>query len=177
MLAHFRGFGQSVRTKRKKTPHKVVSFSFGAPEGTQPHRLTPRVLRPRGVAASDFAPKNSPPNCFLNRAHPLRVRVPSHTKTKTPTADAVGVFLGAPEGTRTPDLLIRSQALYPAELRAHIAVRQRIELYLLFPNLSIGKAKKVKKIFDLAKYKITMRKPTNFLCNSCSFCKGVLYCH
>ena len=43
-----------------------------------------------------------------------------------------GVFLfGAPEGTRTPDLLIRSQALYPAELRAHIAVRQRIRLYHL----------------------------------------------
>ena len=30
-----------------------------------------------------------------------------------------GIF-GAPEGTRTPDLLIRSQTLYPAELPAHI---------------------------------------------------------
>ena len=29
-------------------------------------------------------------------------------------------MLGAPEGTRTPDLLIRSQTLYPAELPAHI---------------------------------------------------------
>ena len=29
-------------------------------------------------------------------------------------------YFGAPEGTRTPDLLIRSQALYPAELRAHV---------------------------------------------------------
>ena len=29
------------------------------------------------------------------------------------------ILLGAPEGTRTPDLLIRSQALYPAELLAH----------------------------------------------------------
>ncbi len=27
---------------------------------------------------------------------------------------------GAPEGTRTPDLLVRSQSLYPAELQAHI---------------------------------------------------------
>ena len=27
---------------------------------------------------------------------------------------------GAPGGTRTPDLLVRSQSLYPAELRAHI---------------------------------------------------------
>ncbi len=26
---------------------------------------------------------------------------------------------GAPEGTRTPDLLVRSQSLYPAELLAH----------------------------------------------------------
>src|SRR5271154_5412802 len=31
------------------------------------------------------------------------------------------IFLGngAPGGTRTPDLLVRSQTLYPAELRAH----------------------------------------------------------
>ncbi len=29
-------------------------------------------------------------------------------------------YFGAPEGIRTPDLLIRSQTLYPAELRAHI---------------------------------------------------------
>ena len=29
-------------------------------------------------------------------------------------------LLGAPGGTRTPDLLVRSQTLYPAELRAHI---------------------------------------------------------
>ena len=29
-------------------------------------------------------------------------------------------LLGAPEETRTPDLLIRSQTLYPAELPAHM---------------------------------------------------------
>ena len=28
-------------------------------------------------------------------------------------------FFGTPEGTRTPDLLIRSQSLYPTELPAH----------------------------------------------------------
>ena len=28
--------------------------------------------------------------------------------------------LGALEGTRTPDLLVRSQSLYPAELQAHV---------------------------------------------------------
>ena len=30
-----------------------------------------------------------------------------------------GKFCGAPGGTRTPDLLVRSQTLYPAELLAH----------------------------------------------------------
>lgn len=30
------------------------------------------------------------------------------------------LFFGAPGGTRTRDLLIRSQTLYPAELRAHM---------------------------------------------------------
>ena len=33
---------------------------------------------------------------------------------------AIASDLGAPEGTRTPDLLIRSQTLYPAELPAHM---------------------------------------------------------
>ena len=28
-------------------------------------------------------------------------------------------FFGTPEGTRTPDLTVRSRALYPAELQAH----------------------------------------------------------
>ena len=37
------------------------------------------------------------------------------------------VFLGTPEGTRTPDLLVRSQSLYPTELPAHTA--------LLRPNI------------------------------------------
>ena len=31
---------------------------------------------------------------------------------------------GAPEGIRTPDLLVRSQTLYPAELRAHDTISQ-----------------------------------------------------
>ena len=29
---------------------------------------------------------------------------------------------GTPEGTRTPDLLVRSQSLYPAELLAHVSL-------------------------------------------------------
>ena len=34
----------------------------------------------------------------------------------------VNCFVGALEGTRTPDPLIRSQVLYPAELPAHNAI-------------------------------------------------------
>ena len=34
--------------------------------------------------------------------------------------DKSGFFVGAPEGTRTPDLLVRSQTLYPTELPARI---------------------------------------------------------
>ena len=40
----------------------------------------------------------------------------------------IRVCCGALEGTRTPDLLVRSQSLYPAELQAHRAagaVRRR----------------------------------------------------
>ena len=39
---------------------------------------------------------------------------------KEPVTSIMSQALGAPEGTRTPDLLIRSQTLYPAELPAHI---------------------------------------------------------
>ena len=33
-------------------------------------------------------------------------------------------FFGTPKGTRTPDLLIRSQSLYPTELSAHVLTTQ-----------------------------------------------------
>ena len=39
---------------------------------------------------------------------------------KTGTTQLRCSCYGAPEGTRTPDLLIRSQTLYPAELLAHV---------------------------------------------------------
>ena len=38
---------------------------------------------------------------------------------KRKKAAQMGGFFGTPEGTRTPDLLIRSQSLYPTELLAH----------------------------------------------------------
>ena len=35
----------------------------------------------------------------------------------------LSVFHGTPEGIRTPDPLVRSQILYPAELQAHIVAK------------------------------------------------------
>ena len=36
--------------------------------------------------------------------------------------------LGLPGGTRTPDLLLRRQLLYPVELRAERGLRARLEM-------------------------------------------------
>ena len=36
------------------------------------------------------------------------------------------LFFGVPEGIRTPDLLVRSQLLYPAELKAHFEKLERV---------------------------------------------------
>ena len=33
---------------------------------------------------------------------------------------------GTPGGIRTPDLLVRSQTLYPAELQAHLVIFQSL---------------------------------------------------
>ena len=35
---------------------------------------------------------------------------------------------GTPKGTRTPDLLIRSQSLYPTELSPHMRIPQRQDI-------------------------------------------------
>ncbi len=49
--------------------------------------------------------------------------LPIQLDSKTKKTIRWMVFLfGVPEGIRTPDLLIRSQTLYPAELQAHLAV-------------------------------------------------------
>ena len=58
-------------------------------------------------------------------------------------------FLGALEGTRTPDLLVRSQSLYPAELQAHN----------LFSPITIAKfARKVKGFFTVLQKSAKKRK-------------------
>ena len=43
-------------------------------------------------------------------------------KKETTLVCTTKVVSGTPEGTRTPDLLVRSQSLYPTELPAHTAL-------------------------------------------------------
>ena len=43
----------------------------------------------------------------------------------------VRMYFGTPEGIRTPDLLVRSQTLYPAELPAHFTVLFADCLYII----------------------------------------------
>ena len=89
---------------------------------------TPCVCRPRAGVRSDFGAENSPPDCFLIAPHPLRVRVPAaflffmFSQKETSRSFERLVAHGALQGTRTPDLLVRSQTLYPAELAAHLFV-------------------------------------------------------
>ncbi len=73
-----------------------------------------------------FSRAKQSPGLFLPRLwcvapHPWSsFRIPSEPKKKK-DHPLDGLFLfGVPEGIRTPDLLIRSQTLYPAELQAHL---------------------------------------------------------
>ncbi len=54
------------------------------------------------VPVSPFAPKNSPPDCFLNAAHPLRVRIPPPNSKKNIPAAAEMLFLARSEGFEPP---------------------------------------------------------------------------
>ena len=54
------------------------------------------------------------------------------------------VLTGAPEGTRTPDLLVRSQSLYPAELQAHLFFNSLVIIGSFWGKVK-GFAKKIEK--------------------------------
>ena len=53
-----------------------------------------------------------------------------------------GFSLSTPERTRTPNLLVRSQTLYPIELQAHIYSMNRILKVFVFINLILDIGKK-----------------------------------
>ena len=80
----------------------------------------------RLASSATAAPRQYPPHtsrlktahrAVFYAAHPLRVRIPLSIKIKA--TPMVLLLLGALQGIRTPDLLVRSQTLYPTELAAH----------------------------------------------------------
>lgn len=81
--------------------------------------------------------------------------------TKKPQTRMKSMFSGAPEGTRTPDLLIRSQALYPTELAAQMSlIKTTIVIIAMFLE------------FVKSKYAIffnLLAQPSSFLAQPSSF--------
>ncbi len=55
---------------------------------------------------------------------------------------------GAPEEIRTPSLLIRSQVLYPVELRVRRSVAKERQPNQVMPNVQVGFWVVLARIFD-----------------------------
>ena len=85
--------------------------SRSAPQMGVPHRAqSPRVWPIRWMPDCALAADARPDAQFApSKIHENTKKQPSHRST----------VCGVPGGTRTPGLLVRSQALYPAELQAH----------------------------------------------------------
>ena len=90
---------------------------------TDSHRTSPvpmavfEIFR-QGCLCKTLLPKDSISQ-FAAISNKLIMRIYSVIEKRAKKTGQPQAVLGAPEGTRTPDLLIRSQALYPAELLAH----------------------------------------------------------
>ena len=109
-------------SNKSKTPQTLEITGFAGffrlarPEGLSRCGYALRLASLR-QSRSDFVPKNSPPDCFFNATHPLRVRVP-RVKKRTSTFRLTLIFSGPPGGTRTPSLWNRNPLRYPISPRA-----------------------------------------------------------
>ena len=123
-------------SRRQATVHRTVAFKFSSPfyweykNGVSPRGYTrnktfPFHPHPYGVRLEweRTLPraKNSPPDCFYGSCAAAALSSPAWSIKNSVSQMGYAIF-GTPEGTRTPDLLIRSQSLYPTELLAHVAI-------------------------------------------------------
>jgi hypothetical protein len=72
-------------------------------------------------ASMHLTPKGAAYGCsisFLTKLSNRGVQITACGRTNKKPTNPGGLFIGAPGGIRTPDHLVRSQVLYPAELRA-----------------------------------------------------------
>ena len=125
------------------------------PQLPEQHPVILRLPRPR---LASLAASTPPPPCvltcirlasFRNRTVFLDIFRPTQPKTQKQNPRKRlnikhfrGLFRGVPEGIRTPDLLVRSQTLYPAELRAHGLFQGAHILYRSSGRLSMHRDKK-----------------------------------
>ena len=66
------------------------------------------------AVVSKLSTRPEPENKTVEKVH--------KAKKKAQNPEDSVLFPGTPKGTRTPDLLIRSQSLYPTELSAHVRI-------------------------------------------------------
>ena len=99
---------------RMGVPHRAQSPRVWPIRWTQgcaltPTRLDSRATNGRGSITYRAQPPRPSAESVSSKIHENTKKQPSHRST----------VCGVPGGTRTPGLLVRSQALYPAELQAH----------------------------------------------------------
>ena len=110
----------------KKYPVTLASYS--SPEGRyhhpRPKGPSPPSTQPAAAGGHNLQPRRGWPPSPLNLLNPLnplnpgREAAPMHNKKSAKLL--FSGFHGDPRGIRTPDTLIRSQVLYPAELLGQI---------------------------------------------------------
>ena len=115
------------KTKKGNLPFSKLPWCAGRDSSSCGYRIAlrglgaPRVLRPLRRKMLPVSAAGGGrilcPRPAVARSSLFRKLRQSKYKTKKTTYHSVS-GLGAPEETRTPDLLIRSQTLYPAELPA-----------------------------------------------------------
>ena len=105
--------------KKTEATQKLYCFCFGALQGIQ---AASRLACSATVAKRQYPPHTS----LLKTVHrtvfltPLTLSGFESLNKKTEATQKLYCFcFGALQGIRTPDLLVRSQTLYPAELAAH----------------------------------------------------------
>lgn len=98
---------------RKKLKFSLKNCKIGR-QGRENSPQSARQKSPTALKRLDISIKRT-----LKIGHRLRWFCAMQQRKK-PVTFFMSQAFGAPEGTRTPDLLIRSQTLYPAELPAHI---------------------------------------------------------
>jgi hypothetical protein len=86
----------------------------------RPERLTRHILVPRASPALRASKSAVLPICRT----PRECSSSEHTIIKKYHLTVAFFYNGAPGEIRTPDLLVRSQLLYPAELRAPVLRRE-----------------------------------------------------